>query len=104
MEGSKICRLGKGERVKIFNVPTFSGELIYKYNNEKDELYEGWPKKIEEVYKPMKDSHSDHVPKNLDTIFFDMRDKNIYFFKDDMVNEAFMKGFVKQKTKELFSK
>lgn len=62
----------------------FKGENVYKYNSEKDEIFEGWPKLIQEEFGA-KPGETDTIPNNLDTVFFDMRDKNLYFFKDDMV-------------------
>lgn len=62
----------------------FKGEYAYKYNSEKDEVYEGWPKLIQDEFGP-KAGETDTIPNNLDTVFFDVRDKNLYFFKNDMV-------------------
>lgn len=56
---------------------------MYKYDNQNDRLYEGWPRKIREVFKGK--TAEDTIPENLDTVFFDLRDKNMYFFKNDMV-------------------
>ena len=56
---------------------------MYKYDNQNDKLYEGWPKKTRDVFKGETDD--DVIPDNLDTVFFDLRDKNLYFFKNDMV-------------------
>ncbi|KAL4232259.1 Matrix metallopeptidase 21 [Mactra antiquata] len=61
----------------------FKGENVYKYDSENDNVYEGWPKKIADVFTG-KDGQA-AIPNDLDTVFFDMRDKNIYFFKNDMV-------------------
>ncbi|KAL8623615.1 hypothetical protein ACOMHN_051057 [Nucella lapillus] len=62
----------------------FKGEHYYKYDNDNDRVYEGWPRLISDRFGP-KPGQSEGIPNNLDTVFFDMRDKNIYFFKDDMV-------------------
>lgn len=62
----------------------FKDEKVYQYNSEKDEIFEGWPKLISEVFGP-KPGETEGIPNNIDTVIFDMRDKNLYFFKDDMV-------------------
>ncbi|XP_045190503.1 matrix metallopeptidase-21-like [Mercenaria mercenaria] len=61
----------------------FKDDDVYKYDNENDKLYEGWPKKIRDVFKGKDGGES--VPDNIDSVFFDLRDKNLYFFKNDMV-------------------
>lgn len=67
----------------VDNAYFFKGDDVYKYDNENDKIYEGWPKKIKDVFRG-KDG-GEAVPDNIDTVFFDLRDKNLYFFKDDMV-------------------
>lgn len=64
----------------------FTGDEVYKYDNQNDKLYEGWPKKIRDVFKG--ETADDVIPDNLDTVFFDLRDKNLYFFKNDMVSQT----------------
>lgn len=71
------------DNVVVDDAYFFKGEDVYKYDNENDKLFEGWPKKISEFFKGKDGSES--VPSNIDTVFFDMRDKNVYFFKNDMV-------------------
>ena len=65
----------------------FADDLVYMYDNVKDEIYDGWPKKIRDVYRAKPDTDNEPVPDNLDTVFYDIRDKNLYFFKDDMVSK-----------------
>nr|KAG5688239.1 hypothetical protein BaRGS_034281 [Batillaria attramentaria] len=62
----------------------FKGEHYYKYNSEHDVVYDGWPRLISEHFGP-KPGETEGIPDNIDTVFFDMRDKNIYFFKGDTV-------------------
>ncbi|XP_076461306.1 matrix metalloproteinase-21-like [Babylonia areolata] len=62
----------------------FQGDHYYKYNSENDTVYDGWPRRIADDFGP-KPGQSVGIPNNLDSVFFDMRDKNIYFFKDDKV-------------------
>lgn len=66
------------------NIPVVPDDNVYKYDNQNDKLYEGWPKKIRDVFKGK--TSDDVIPDNLDTVFFDLRDKNLYFFKNDMVS------------------
>ena len=40
--------------------------------------------KIRDVFKGKNGAAA--VPDNIDSVFFDLRDKNLYFFKNDMVN------------------
>ena len=76
-------------------VISVADENVYKYNSEKDEVFEGWPRLIRDEFGG-KPGETNVVPDNLDTVFFDMRDKNLYFFKDDMVNiTSFLFKYVK---------
>jgi hypothetical protein len=79
--------IGRSYIVYYNSVPFTIGEDVYKYDNEHDKLSDGWPKKISEVFKGKDGGES--IPSNLDTVFFDMRDKNLYFFKNDMVSCGF---------------
>lgn len=60
------------------------GDQYYQYNSEEDKVYDGGTGKISEKFGPKKGGEQS-VPDNLDTVYFDMRDRNIYFFKGDMV-------------------
>lgn len=62
----------------------FKGELYYKYDSENDRVYDGWPRLITEDFGPKPDE-TEGIPANIDTVYFDMRDRNLYFFKGDMV-------------------
>ena len=67
------------------NVPIpFTGDKYYKYNSEDDKVYPGWPRLISDDFGPKK-GETEGVPDNLDSVLFDQRDWNIYFFKGDMV-------------------
>ncbi|WAR21721.1 MMP21-like protein [Mya arenaria] len=61
----------------------FKDEDVYKYDNANDRLTEGWPRKIRDVF-PAKVG-GEPIPNNLDSAFFDIRDKNLFFFKNDLV-------------------
>ncbi|CAC5387251.1 MMP21 [Mytilus coruscus] len=60
------------------------GENYFLYNSEEDKVYDGGTGKISEKFGPKKGQDLG-VPDNLDTAYFDKRDKNIYFFKGDTV-------------------
>ena len=77
----------QGVRTVVMPLP-FSGEHYYKYDNANDKVYKGWPRLIRDDFGP-KPGQTEGIPDNLDTVFFDMRDKNIYFFKDGMVRIGF---------------
>ncbi|CAG5116421.1 unnamed protein product [Candidula unifasciata] len=62
----------------------FKGEHYYKYDSEKDRVVEGWPKLIKDGFGP-KPGETEGIPDNIDSVFFDTRDKNVYFFKNDYV-------------------
>ncbi|ESO91057.1 hypothetical protein LOTGIDRAFT_122269 [Lottia gigantea] len=62
----------------------FKGEKFYAYDSDEDSVLEGYPKDIKEGFGPM-EGKTDVIPDNIDTVYFDMRDKNLYFFKHDMV-------------------
>ena len=58
---------------------------MYKYDSVHDRVVDGYPLKISYEYGP-KSGHNESVPAFVDSVFFDMRDKNIYFFKNDYVS------------------
>ncbi|XP_050396044.1 matrix metallopeptidase-21 [Patella vulgata] len=62
----------------------YKGEDYYAYNSETDSVMDGYPKKIKDDFGPMADQ-TESIPNNIDTVYFDMRDRNLYFFKHDMV-------------------
>lgn len=49
-------------------------------------MYDGWPRLITEDFGPKPDE-TEGIPANIDTVYFDMRDRNLYFFKGDMVSQ-----------------
>ncbi|XP_069139651.1 matrix metallopeptidase-21-like [Argopecten irradians] len=64
----------------------FKGENYYKYNSEADLVYDGWPRLIRDDFGPKPgEEGAEGVPDHLDSVFFDMRDRNIYFFKGELV-------------------
>lgn len=66
-----------------------SGEDYFLYNSEEDKVYDGGTGKISEKFGPKK-GQDIGVPDNLDTAYFDKRDKNIYFFKGDTVSQKYI--------------
>lgn len=62
----------------------FKGQHYYKYDSEKDRVVEGWPRLIKDDFGP-KPGETEGIPDNIDSVFFDTRDKNLYFFKNDEV-------------------
>ncbi|XP_055878666.1 matrix metalloproteinase-21-like [Biomphalaria glabrata] len=62
----------------------FKGEYYYKYNSDKDSVVEGWPRLIKDDFGP-KAGETESIPDNIDSVFFDLRDRNLYFFKNDEV-------------------
>ncbi|CAG5125753.1 unnamed protein product, partial [Candidula unifasciata] len=66
----------------IDNVFFFKGEHYYMYDSQNDRVVDGWPKRIKDDFGP-KSGTTDSIPSNIDSVFFDTRDKNVYFFKND---------------------
>ena len=65
--------------------PLLSDEFYYKYDSDHDRVYPGWPRRIADDFGP-REGLSDGVPDNIDSVFFDKRDKMLYFFKNDDVS------------------
>ena len=77
----------------------FADDLYYEYDSANDRVIKGWPRKIKDDFKPkvnqsytmVMDSSgnvtnvTNQVPDNLDSVYFDTRDRNIYFFKGEWV-------------------
>ncbi|XP_076308178.1 matrix metalloproteinase-21-like [Tachypleus tridentatus] len=63
----------------------FKGLYYYKYDNQKLSAAEGYPKKIEDNFRGIQGSRFSSIPGNIDTVFFDQRDGNLYFFKGKYV-------------------
>lgn len=62
----------------------FKGEYYYKYDSYNDTVVKSWPRLISEDFGP-KPGQSVGIPNNIDSVFFDSRDGNSYFFKDNDV-------------------
>ncbi|GAB1603961.1 matrix metalloproteinase-21-like [Argonauta hians] len=62
----------------------FKGDYYYMYESMESKVLDGWPKKISEGFGP-KPNSTDRIPSSPNSVFFDMRDRNIYFFKGDKV-------------------
>lgn len=67
------------------------GEEYFKFNSEKGKVVDGFPHSIRTDF-PAKNESWEPIPANIDSVFFDMRDKNIYFFKGEWVCVEFCKG------------
>jgi carbonic anhydrase len=65
----------------------FQGEYYYLYSAESDGVEPGWPKKIADDFKA-KPGQSERIPDNIDTVYFDYRDQNYYFFKGEWVSSC----------------
>ncbi|XP_041371054.1 matrix metalloproteinase-21-like [Gigantopelta aegis] len=62
----------------------FKDDNVYKYDSINDRVVDGYPQKIAVKYRP-KSGQNESIPDSIDSVFFDMRDKNIYFFKNEYV-------------------
>ena len=80
-----IHRYSKHKHVNL----DITGDRYYQYNSEDDKVYDGGTGKISEKFGPKK-GQVESVPDNLDSVYFDMRDRNIYFFKGDVVSKMYI--------------
>lgn len=66
-----------------------TGDRYYKYDNINRAVTNTSGHLISEGWKAREDDDTPHrIPDNIDTAYFDKRDRNVYFFKGDMVNET----------------
>ncbi|XP_042898572.1 matrix metalloproteinase-21 isoform X2 [Parasteatoda tepidariorum] len=63
----------------------FKGHKFWIYNSAEDKVASGYPKNISSEFRAIKGSSFPNIPGNLDSIFFDKRDGNLYFFKGHTV-------------------
>ena len=63
----------------------FPGEYFYLYDDAKNTVANGYPKRISEWFGP-KDAGSVSVPSNLDATYYDSQMNEVYFFKGDWVS------------------
>ncbi|GFU45318.1 matrix metalloproteinase-21 [Nephila pilipes] len=63
----------------------FKGQKFWLYNSAEDKVAAGYPKNISSEFKAIPDSDYPNIPGNLDSVFFDKRDGNLYFFKGNLV-------------------
>ena len=56
------------------------GDSYYRYDDENDQVYEGYPRKISTDFGP-KENGTDSIPNDIDAVLFDNRDSLLYFFK-----------------------
>ncbi|XP_022242340.1 matrix metalloproteinase-21-like [Limulus polyphemus] len=91
----------------------FKGPYYYKYDNGKHSVIEGYPKSIKANFRSIQGSRFPNIPGNIDSVFFDQRDGNLYFFKGKFVyaydvnrgNEGCcLPGYPKEITKEFPAK
>lgn len=62
----------------------FKGRQYWKYEVSK-KVSPGYPRNISDDFGPISGSHFPSIPNHLDSVFFDQRDSNIYFFKGSLV-------------------
>ncbi|GIY90400.1 matrix metalloproteinase-21 [Caerostris darwini] len=63
----------------------FKGHRFWLYNSAEDKVATGYPKNISAEFRAIPGSEYPNIPGNLDSIFFDKRDGNLYFFKGNLV-------------------
>ncbi|CAL1268580.1 unnamed protein product [Larinioides sclopetarius] len=63
----------------------FKGHRFWLYNSAEDKVASGYPKNISSEFRAIPGSDFPNIPGNLDSIFFDKRDGNLYFFKGYLV-------------------
>ncbi|XP_054706403.1 matrix metalloproteinase-21-like [Uloborus diversus] len=63
----------------------FKGQHFWLYNSAEDRVADGYPKNISSEFRAIPGTDFQNIPGNLDSVFFDKRDGNLYFFKANMV-------------------
>ncbi|XP_064484349.1 matrix metalloproteinase-21-like [Ornithodoros turicata] len=63
----------------------FKGRHYYLYNNTSDQTAPGYPRNITDDFRAIAGTAFPNIPSYLDSVFFDKRDGNIYFFKGGLV-------------------
>ncbi|GFY35557.1 DDE_3 domain-containing protein [Trichonephila clavipes] len=64
--------------------PSRRRHKFWLYNSAEDKVAAGYPKNISSEFKAIPDSDFPNIPGNLDSVFFDKRDGNLYFFKGNL--------------------
>ncbi|XP_035208938.1 matrix metalloproteinase-21-like [Stegodyphus dumicola] len=63
----------------------FKGHHFWLYNSAEDRVAAGYPKNISSEFRAIPGSSFPNIPGNLDSVFFDKRDGNLYFFKGNQI-------------------
>lgn len=64
----------------------FLGHKFWLYNSVEDKVSSGYPKDISSEFRAIPGSDFPNIPGNIDSVYFDKRDGNLYFFKGNMVS------------------
>lgn len=67
------------------NIISFLGQRFWLYNSAEDKVEAGYPKNISQEFRAIPGTDFPKIPGNIDSVFFDKRDGNLYFFKGNMV-------------------
>lgn len=70
---------------------TYTGELYYVYDPSTESVAPGYPRIISEDFSgppTPKRPNGRAIPGNIDTVYFDKRDENLYFFKGKRVSRS----------------
>ncbi|XP_013785656.2 matrix metalloproteinase-21-like [Limulus polyphemus] len=67
------------------NTYFFKGRHYYLYNSAEDKVAPGYPREISKDFRGIPGSRFPSIPSNIDAVFFDQRDSNLYFFKGKYV-------------------
>ena len=60
-------------------------DKYYLYDDDEDIVKDGWPRLIADDFGPQANC-TETVPNNLDAVYYDRRDKLLYFFKGEWVS------------------
>lgn len=63
----------------------FKGRHYYLYNNSNDQSVPGYPRNITDDFRAIPGTGFPNIPGYLDSVFFDKRDRNLYFFRGSLV-------------------
>ncbi|XP_067131484.1 matrix metalloproteinase-21-like [Centruroides vittatus] len=67
------------------NAYFFKGSHYWLYDSNRGQVMAGYPRNISEDFRAVSGSKFPNIPDHIDTVYFDRRDENLYFFKGNLV-------------------
>lgn len=63
----------------------FKDHHYWMYDNNKGQIIDGYPRNISTDFRAIPGTGFPNIPDHIDSVFFDRRDSNLYFFKGNLV-------------------